>query len=260
MKEKVNVIKIGGNVVDNADVLSSFLKVCAKYPEKIILTHGGGKLATELAHKLAIEQTIIEGRRVTDEATLDVVTMVYAGLINKKITSKLYSLGRTAIGLSGADGNVISAEKRQHPQIDYGFVGDVKAVNSIFLQNILDTKLTPVLCAITHDEKGQLLNTNADTIAQEVAVALSPIYEVSLIYIFEKSGVLTDVNDELSVISVLTKDYYSTLKENGSIHSGMVPKLDNAFKAIKSGVNNVKIGKAGDINEVLNGKKGTKII
>lgn len=260
MKPKVNVIKIGGNVVDNPDVLQPFLKNCADCKENIVIIHGGGKLATQMADRLGIQQTMIDGRRITDEATLDVVTMVYAGLINKKITTQLHHLGRTALGLSGADGNVITAEKRQHPEIDYGFVGDVKYVNSRFLSNVLNQNLTPVICAITHDQSGQLLNTNADTIAQEVAVALSDSYEVSLIYIFEKSGVLTDVNDEQSVISLLTKESYNQLKSDGSIHSGMIPKLDNAFKAIEMGVNNVKIGKAEDLNDVLHGKKGTKIV
>jgi acetylglutamate kinase len=260
MKPKLSVIKIGGNVVDNTPTLHQFLHNLAHYDDPVVLIHGGGKLATQLADKLGIKQTMVEGRRITDEATLDVVTMVYAGLINKKITSKLHSMGRTAVGLSGADGNLIRASKRQHPEIDFGYVGDVQEVNATFLHGIINQNLTPVLCAITHDYQGQLLNTNADTIAQEVAVALSSTYEVSLVYIFEKSGVLMDIQDENSVIAELTNDSYLHYKMEGIIHTGMVPKLDNAFKAIDTGVDNVKIGKAEDINDILHGKKGTKIL
>jgi acetylglutamate kinase len=260
MKEALQVIKIGGNVIDNEVLLSKFLVDISSHEGKKIIVHGGGKLATHLANKLDIKQTMIEGRRVTDKETLDIVTMVYAGLINKSIVAQLQSLGSNSIGMSGADGNVIVATKRQHPSIDYGFVGDVVSVNGEFIDYLLRNDMTPVFCAITHDTKGQLLNTNADTIAQEIAVALSEFYYVSLVYIFEKAGVLRDVDNEDSVIPTLSVKEYMECKANGLIHSGMIPKLDNAFKAIKLGVNNVKIGKSEDLKAILNEQKGTKIL
>jgi acetylglutamate kinase len=260
MRPRLNVIKIGGNVVDSPAMLQLFLQNIAKHPTPSVIIHGGGKIATQMAEKMNIPQTMIDGRRITDEATLDIVTMVYAGLLNKKIVSKLHSLGRTAVGLSGADGNVVLAKKRVHPTLDYGYVGDVQSVNGQFLQNIIDQNLTPVLCAITHDSQGQLLNTNADTIAQEVAVALAAYFDVSLIFTFEKRGVLLNVDDEESVIKELTRAAYSKHVELGAIHSGMIPKLDNAFKAIDDGVKSVKIGKAEQLTQILNDEEGTKII
>jgi acetylglutamate kinase len=260
MKQTLNVIKIGGNVIDNPSMLNTFLETVAQIRTPFVIIHGGGKIATQMAIKLDIPQTLIEGRRITDKPTLDIVTMVYAGLINKNIVSKLYSLGKTAVGLSGADGNVVLASKRVHPTLDYGYVGDVEKVNAQFLLLIIEEQMSPVLCAITHDANGQLLNTNADTIAQEVAVALAEHYEVSLIYTFEKRGVLLDVNNEESVIKILTKSEYTNFVNQGAIHSGMIPKLDNAFKAIDAGVSNVKIGKAEQLIEILNDEEGTKII
>lgn len=260
--DKLYVIKIGGNIIDDVQKLSSFLKDFSNLKGYKILVHGGGKLATKMAAQLGIEQQIIDGRRITDAETLKIVAMVYAGLINKNIVAQLQANNCNAIGLTGADGNLIKAHKRNHPTIDYGFVGDVDSeqltVNSweLFLNN----KLTPIIAPITHDGKGNLLNTNADTIAQEIAKLLSNVYNVELIYSFEKSGVLLDVNDENSVIQILTKSYYEELKNKQMIFAGMLPKLDNAFTAINSGVSKVIIGKAEELQQLITGEKGTAII
>ncbi len=264
--EKLYVIKIGGNIIDDEKKLTSFLQDFAKVKALKILVHGGGKLATKMAAQLGIEQQMIDGRRITDAETLKIVTMVYAGLINKNIVAQLQANGCDAIGLCGADGNIIKAHKRNHPTIDYGFVGDVDEVNTCLLQSLLQQNMAVVLSPITHDAKGLLLNTNADTIAQEIAKALSSLYDVELIYSFEKSGVLLDVNDENSVIPTLTKSYYEELKTplQGTgvtrIFAGMIPKLDNAFAAIISGVKKVIIGKAEELQQLINGESGTTII
>ena len=242
--EKLFIIKIGGNIIDDGIKLAAFLKDFAKVKTLKILVHGGGKLATKIADQLGIEQQMIDGRRITDAETLKIVTMVYTGLINKNIVAKLQANDCNAIGLSGADGNVIKAHKRSHPTIDFGFVGDVDVINISLLQSLLQQKMAVVLSPMTHDGKGQLLNTNADTIAQETAKALSSLYDVELIYSFEKNGVLLDVNDEASVIATLQPDYYQELKSKQLVFAGMVPKLDNAFEAINSGVKKVIIGKA----------------
>lgn len=258
--EKLFVIKIGGNIIDDEIKLSSFLQSFAKIEGKKILVHGGGKLATKLAKQLGVEQQMIDGRRITDTETLKIVTMVYAGSINKNIVAKLQSHHCNAIGLSGADGNVIKAHKRIHPTIDYGFVGDVDAVNSPLLKSLLEQNIAVVLAPITVDSKGQLLNTNADTIAQETAKALSNLYEVELIYSFEKSGVLLDVHDETTVISTINPSTYKTLKEENKIFEGMIPKLDNAFVALQSGVKKVIIGKAEELDQLISGNSGTCIV
>lgn len=266
--DKLYVIKIGGNIIDDEQKLSLFLKDFAQIEGHKILVHGGGKLATKMAAQLDIEQQMIDGRRVTDAETLKVVTMVYAGLINKKIVAQLQANNCNAIGLTGADGNLIKAHKRNHPTIDYGFVGDVDS-GQLLVDNwqiFLSNKLTPIIAPITHDGKGNLLNTNADTIAQEIAKLLSTIYDVKLIYCFEKSGVLLDVNDDNSAIPLLTKQYYQELKTpfEGTwaprIFAGMLPKLDNAFAAINSGVSKVIIGKAEELQQLITGEKGTTII
>lgn len=261
------VIKIGGNIIDDEKKLSSFLQSFAAIESKKILVHGGGKLATKLAAKLGIEQKLIDGRRITDAETLKIVTMVYAGYVNKNIVAQLQSFNCNAMGLSGVDGDIILAHKRKHPVIDYGFVGDVDAVNTPLLKNLLDQNLSLVFAPITHDHAGQLLNTNADTIAQEIAKALSSEYKVNLIYSFEKSGVLLDVNDETSVIQELNWKEYQKLKtpprtplgDGGKIFAGMIPKLDNAFAALSSGVNKVIIGKAEDLDKLMMGTAGTTI-
>jgi acetylglutamate kinase len=257
--DKLIIVKIGGNIIDDETKLASFLKDFAAINERKILIHGGGKLATKLAEQMNVPQQLVDGRRITDAETLKIVTMVYAGYINKNIVAKLQANGCNAIGLSGADGNSILAHKRIHATMDYGFAGDIDEVNSSFFQEVLQKKLTPILAPITHDKKGQLLNTNADTIAQETAKALSSFYDVQLIYSFEKDGVLLDVNDPASVIKKINADYYQELKTEGKIFAGMIPKLDNAFTALSSGVKKVIIGKAEEIEELIDGEKGTSI-
>lgn len=258
--EKLYVIKIGGNIIDDEQKLASFIKDFAAVKGFKILVHGGGKLATKMASQLGIEQQMVDGRRITDAETLKIVTMVYAGLINKNMVAQLQANDCNAIGLTGADGNAIKAHKRSHATIDYGFVGDVDTVNTSLLQSLLAQQIAIVLAPITHDANGLLLNTNADTIAQETAKALSSIYNVELIYSFEKAGVLLDVNDDASVVSTLTPTYYQELKEQQLIFAGMIPKLDNAFAAINSGVSKVIIGKAEQLQELINGNSGTAIV
>jgi acetylglutamate kinase len=249
--EQLFVIKIGGNVIDDEENLSAFLKNFAAIPGKKILIHGGGKIATKLGDKLGIESKYINGRRITDAETIDLVTMVYGGLVNKKIVAQLQSLQCNAIGLTGADANLIPAAKRPITKegIDFGFVGDVNsrqlAVES--WQVLLQNNLTPVVAPLTHDSNGQMLNTNADTIASSVAVALSKLYNVRLIYCFEKKGVLENVNDENSAITLITKDIYKELKDGNKLFDGILPKIDNAFTAIDSGVAEVLIGHADDL-------------
>lgn len=241
--KKLTLVKIGGNVINNKKALSSFLHDFSAMKGLKILVHGGGKKASELSNKLGLESTMIGGRRVTDQATLEIVTMVYAGLLNKNIVAELQSLACNSFGLSGADGNLIKSHKRIVKEIDYGFAGDIDAVNTEALAIFLEKELTPVLCAITHDSKGQLLNTNADTIASEVAKALSELYQVELIYCFEKNGVLLDVNDENSVIENIDHRQYEVLKQEGAIADGMLPKLENCFSSLQHGVTKVRIGK-----------------
>lgn len=261
--KKVFVIKIGGNIIDDENKLSQFLHTFASLSQKhlAILVHGGGKLATRLAEKMGIEQQMVDGRRITDAETLKIVTMVYAGYINKNITAQLQANGCNAIGLSGADGNVIQAHKRiSKNNIDYGFAGDIDNVDANLLHKLLEQNMTIVLAPITHDRQGQLLNTNADTIAQETAKALSKLYDVSLIYSFEKSGVLLDANDDTTVIPEINNVSYAQLKAEQKIFAGMIPKLDNAFAALNSGVKKVIIGKAEELESLVNGSSGTTII
>jgi acetylglutamate kinase len=245
--------------VDDESRLNSFLVAFAAIDHKKILVHGGGKIATQLASQLGVEQTLVEGRRITDAATLRIVTMVYAGLINKQIVARLQASGCNALGLCGADGNLILAHKRVHPTIDYGFAGDIDEINHAGLHSFLDQGMAPVMAPITHDHKGQLLNTNADTIAQALATALSADYEVNLIYSFEKSGVLMDAADDRTVIPHLHPGSYAQLKAEQKIFEGMIPKLDNAFAALKGGVKTVIIGKAEQLPELINHSAGTTI-
>jgi acetylglutamate kinase len=244
MKDKtlLTVIKIGGNIIDNPSELNQFLSDFSSIEGHKIVVHGGGKLATKMAESIGLKPQLIDGRRITDAPMLDVAVMTYAGTINKNIVAKLQAHNCNAIGFSGADGNLIQSQKRNHPTIDFGFVGDVKKVNSELLQALLSIGISPVFCAITHDNKGQLLNTNADTIASEIAISLSAIFEVSLIYCFEKQGVLADSEDENSVIKNINENDYADLLENKAIHSGMIPKIDNCFYALKNGVNKVIVG------------------
>jgi len=254
------VIKIGGNIIDEEKKLFSFLKDFAGINDKKILVHGGGKLATQLADKLGIEQKLVDGRRITDAETLKIVTMVYAGYINKNIVAQLQAHNCNAIGLCGADGDTILAHKRNHPAIDYGFVGDVDAINTILLKNLLEQNISIAFAPLTHDQQGQLLNTNADTIAQELAKAMSGQYDVQLIYSFEKTGVLLDADDDNTVIPVINATLYRKLRSQEKVFAGMIPKLDNAFAALNSGVKKVVIGKAEQLKELINGRSGTNIV
>jgi len=258
--EDLIIVKIGGNVIDEEDKLSSFLHLFGALPGKKILVHGGGKLATSLAGRLGIQQQLIEGRRITDAETLKIVTMVYAGYINKRIVAELQSLGFDALGLCGADAKIISAHKRIHPSIDYGFVGDVDGVNSQRLSEFLQAGLLPVIAPISSDKEGQLLNTNADTIAQEIAKAMSPSHAVQLVYTFEKSGVLLDASDDSTIIPSISPSQYQKLKAEQKIFAGMIPKIDNAFAALQHGVKKVLIGKAEKIAALLSGESGTEIL
>lgn len=257
---ELSIIKIGGNIIDDEQKLAAFLDAFAAVKGKKILVHGGGKLATKVAEGLGIQQKMVDGRRITDAETLKIVTMVYAGTINKNIVSGLQARGCDAMGLTGADGNAILAHKRVHPSIDYGFVGDVDAVDTSLLSSLLMLDKTLVFAPITHDGKGLLLNTNADTIAQELARNLSSTFTTSLIYSFEKSGVLLDANDDSSVISTINPRYYQELKQQQRIFAGMIPKLDNAFSALDSGVQRVIIGKAEELQYLLTGQSGTTIV
>jgi acetylglutamate kinase len=257
--DKLFIIKIGGQIIDDEAKLASFLQSFAGIKEPKILIHGGGKLASALAEKLGVKQVMVEGRRITDAETLKIVTMVYAGLINKNIVAALQAKGCNAIGLCGADGNMITARKRKKGEIDYGFVGDVEKLHTKFIRGLLKKDLVPVLAPLTHDGKGHLLNTNADTIAQEIAGAMSAHYQVTLIYSFEKNGVLMHIDDASSVIKAMNKKEYEKLKKEGKISAGMIPKLDNAFLALKSGVKKVVIGKAEELKKLIAGRSGTTL-
>lgn len=242
MKQKLTIVKVGGNVINHFKTLEGFLADFSELKGAKILVHGGGKRATEVASDLGLVAQMVDGRRVTDAATLEVVTMVYAGLLNKNITASLQQKGCNSIGLSGADANCIQAHKRAVVDVDYGFVGDVDAVNAKRICSFLEAGMTPVFCALTHDQKGQLLNTNADTIAASLAIGLCEHYDVELVYVFEKNGVLRDVADEGSVIAEINAETYGELKQTGIIAEGMLPKMENCFKALHKGVAKVLIG------------------
>jgi acetylglutamate kinase len=257
---KLTVIKIGGNVIDNQALCSQFLKDFAAIDSPKILVHGGGKIATQIAEKLGIETVMVEGRRITDKPMLDVVTMVYGGLVNKNLVAQLQSIGTNAIGLTGADGGVILSKKRPVAAIDYGFVGDIEKVDNGFITSMLDKNIVPVFAPLTFSAEGDLLNTNADTQAQAIAVAMSTEFEVSLVYCFEKKGVLSDPENDESVIENLNPSTYQNYKSEGVINKGMIPKLDNAFKALTDGVKQVIICHAAEVKQAVNeGIAGTKI-
>ncbi len=240
--QKLKIVKIGGNVINNEEALFSFLKDFATLEGPKILVHGGGKKATEVSSAMGLKPQMINGRRVTDAATVEVVTMVYAGLLNKNITAKLQSFGCNAMGLSGVDANCILAHKRIVKDIDYGFAGDVDAINSEIINVLLQNNVTPVFCAITHDKNGQLLNTNADTIASEVAIGMSNLYKTELNFVFELKGVLDNIDDKDSVITEINSEKYEQLIAQGIIADGMLPKMHNCFNSLKKGVDKVKIG------------------
>lgn len=245
----MRVVKIGGNVVDNPQALMSFLKDFSQLAGPKILVHGGGKEATRLGEALGIPSVMIDGRRVTDRATLDVVTMVYAGLINKRIVALLQSIGVDAIGLSGADASIIRATRRNPEPVDYGFVGDIDPldVNDRMLAALTDRGLTPVVCAIMHDGAGTLLNCNADSVASAIATGMSRRGRCSLIYCFEKPGVLADPDDDSSVIERIDSRNFEALKASGAITKGMIPKITNAMAATDSGVSEVIIKSSADL-------------
>lgn len=257
-KNTLSIVKIGGNIVDHPEALDGFLSDFHQLEGRKLLVHGGGVMASKLSAQLGIETKMIEGRRVTDEETLKLVTMVYAGWINKQIVASLQKMCCNAIGLSGADANCIPSKRRNPEPIEYGFVGDpiTEKMNGKFISMLIENETVPVFCAITHDGNGSLLNTNADTIAYSLAAALSKYYRTTLYYCFEKEGVLRDINDEGSLISSIAFNEYLELKSQGVIAGGMIPKIDNSFKAIQNGVSEVVILHA---KNLLNGK-GTKLI
>jgi acetylglutamate kinase len=260
-KEKLFVIKIGGNVIDDPGKFNTFLKSFSEIKSKKILVHGGGKIATAIGEKLGIKSKYIDGRRITDNETIDLVTMVYGGLVNKKIVAQLQSFNCNAIGLTGVDANLLPAERRVVKEIDYGWVGDIEIdkINSKRWELFLQNGLTPVVAPLTHDSNGHILNTNADTIASVIAVALSSFYQTNLIFCFEKNGVLENVDDENSVINKINESDYLSLKENNKLFAGILPKIDNAFDAIHKGVNEVIIGNSSQLSSLTNGDSGTKI-
>lgn len=240
--ETLKIIKIGGNIIDDDKALNDFLAGFATLPGPKLLVHGGGKLATKLADKMNVEVKMTNGRRITDADTLDIITMVYAGKINKNIVAKLQALNCNSIGFSGADGNSIVSVKRPVKEVDFGFVGDIEKVNTKTLNVLLNNQVTPVFCAITHNGKGQLFNTNADTIASELAIGFANQYKTELYYFFEKKGVLQDLNDDNSVIENINTKSYKKFIDEGIIADGMLPKLNNCFHAIENNVSKVCIG------------------
>ena len=250
MKQSLVIVKVGGGIVEEHDTLEQLLDDFNAIPGNKLLVHGGGRSATALAEKLGIESRMVQGRRITDSAMLDVVTMVYEGLVNKRIVASLQARGINAIGISGTDCNVMLSDKRPVKDIDYGFVGDVKAVNAVFLASLIDQGIIPVMAPLTHDGKGQILNTNADTIAGEAAKALASVFRVTLIYCFEKPGVLMDENDENSVIPYLSYYDFPRLVQDGTISGGMIPKIQNAFEALQAGVSSVLITKAENLDKL----------
>lgn len=257
--DNLTVIKIGGNIIDDPAALKRFLTTFATLPGDKLLIHGGGKVATQVAEKLGIQTTMVDGRRITDQPMLDVVTMVYGGLVNKQIVAKLQALDVNAIGMTGADAGTVLAHKRPVTDVDYGMVGDIQEVNSGQIQFFLRQRLTPVFAPLTYAQSGDLLNTNADTMASAIAVDMCHHNTVTLIYCFEKKGVLSDPSDDTSVINVLTPTQYAENKAGGTINKGMIPKLDNAFKALANGVSKVIICHADELATAVQQGAGTTL-
>lgn len=255
MKEKLTVIKVGGKIVEELETLNQLLADFSAIEGYKVLVHGGGRSATKLAAQLGIESKMVNGRRITDAETLKVVTMVYGGLVNKNIVAGLQAKGVNAMGLTGADMNVIRSVKRPVKDVDYGFVGDVQQVNAELLGDLIRRGVVPVMAPLTHDGQGSMLNTNADTIAGETAKALAQLFDVTLVFCFEKKGVLSDENDDDSVIPVITPVEFKQYVEQGVIQGGMIPKLENSFSAIDAGVSQVVITLA----SAINGQGGTII-
>ena len=256
MKEKITVIKVGGKIVEEEATLAALLDRFAAIEGRKVLIHGGGRSATRIAEKLGIESRMVDGRRITDAATLQVVTMVYGGLVNKNIVAGLQARGVNALGLTGADCNIITAHKRPVKTIDYGFVGDVDSADGDMLSRLIEQGITPIVAPLTHDGKGNMLNTNADTMAAETAKSLAKHYEVTLIYCFEFPGVMRNPDDADSLIPTITSESYRQLLADGTISGGMIPKMENAFNAIGNGVARVVITKA----DAIDGTQGTHII
>ncbi|MEG0993495.1 MAG: acetylglutamate kinase [Bacteroidales bacterium] len=255
--EKLTIIKVGGKIVEEPASLATLLTAFAEIEGHKLLVHGGGRSATRIATQLGIESEMIDGRRVTDAETLKVVTMVYGGLVNKSIVAALQARGINALGLTGADMNIMLSHKRPVTTVDYGFVGDVEQVNAALLADLIAKGVVPVLAPLTHDGNGSMLNTNADTIAGEAAKALAAFFDVTLVYCFERRGVLRDEHDDNSVISTITKPYFEELMAEGIVQGGMIPKLENAFQAIGAGVKEVVITEASSLGMA---GQGTRII
>ena len=255
MKQQLTIIKVGGKIVEEEETLQQLLKDFTAIPGAKVLIHGGGRSATKIAAQLGIESQMVNGRRITDTEMLKVVTMVYGGLVNKTIVSRLQAEGINALGLTGTDMDIIRSHKRPVKDVDYGFVGDVDAVNGALLSDLIQKGIVPVIAPLTHDGKGNILNTNADTIAGETAKALAKYFDVTLFYCFEKKGVLQDADDDNSVIPYINEEAFKQYVEEGVIVGGMIPKLENAFNAIHAGVNKVVITLA----SAIDGKSGTII-
>ena len=255
--EKLTLIKVGGKIVEEQATLSRLLASFAAIPGRKVLVHGGGRSATAMASRLGIESRMVGGRRITDKAMLEVVTMVYAGLVNKNIVAGLQAQGVNALGMTGADMNILLSDKRPVGEVDYGYVGDVRRVDAAALSALIEMGVVPVIAPLTHDGRGSMLNTNADTMAGETAKALALRYEVSLVYCFEKRGVLRDENDDNSVIAEMTRQQFETYRAEGVVQGGMIPKLENAFDAIRHGVREVIITRADAIGQP---HEGTRIV
>ena len=256
MKLPLTIVKVGGAVVEDSARLDSLLSAFAAIDGRKVLVHGGGRRATAIASRLGVESRMVDGRRVTDGAMLEVVTMVYGGLVNKDIVARLQARGINSIGLTGADGGVIISHKRPVKDVDYGFVGDVDRVDGSRLASLIEGGFTPVMAPLTHDGHGQMLNTNADTIAAETAKALAERYDVTLMYCFEKPGVMAEPDDDSTLIPVITRQDFRRLKADGTVTGGMLPKLENAFSAIDAGVSRVNITLA----TAIDGRHGTMVV
>lgn len=255
MKEHLTIIKVGGKIVENSESLNSLLKDFAVVEGKKLLVHGGGRSATQMAARLGVETKMVDGRRITDEAMLEVVTMVYGGLVNKRIVAGLQALGIDAVGLTGADMNIVLSDKRKVSVVDYGWVGDVKRVNAEAVATLIESGCCPVVAPLTHDGCGHMLNTNADTMAGEMAKAMAAHYDVTLMFCFEKPGVLADENDDSSLIPTITPAVLDDLKRRGVVSGGMIPKLDNAIACVSAGVESVVITQADRIADPYAGTK-----
>lgn len=255
MKEHLTIIKVGGKIVENSESLNSLLKDFAAVDGKKLLVHGGGRSATQMAARLGVETKMVDGRRITDEAMLEVVTMVYGGLVNKRIVAGLQALGIDAVGLTGADMNIVLSDKRKVSAVDYGWVGDVKRVNAEAVATLIESGCCPVVAPLTHDGCGHMLNTNADTMAGEMAKAMAARYDVTLMFCFEKPGVLADENDDSSLIPTITPAVLDDLKRRGVVSGGMIPKLDNAIACVSAGVESVVITQADRIADPYAGTK-----